>query len=171
MHQLVIAGQRSVPIGLRGTFPILFPTETCPNDWFVSNTACVSRVFFFLVSPSYVNTVLAHAREEKKCSNFSGEGCTSKCDWPLLCSGCEGGKEKGGKRLYRVKTETRAAGVLQPSQPVGPSKGKFKRKGDWWQVAMCNHQGVTSMSVMHQPVAAGWVGGGMQLFSDVRWRR
>lgn len=67
MHQMVISGQRSDPTGLWGTFPILL-METCPNDWFVSNTACVSGFFFppfFFFSPSYVNTVLAREGEKK----------------------------------------------------------------------------------------------------------
>lgn len=118
MHQMVISGQRSDPTGLWGTFPILL-METCPNDWFVSNTACVSGFFFFLLL--LLSFVCKHcARErgrEKKCSNFSGEGCTLKCDWPLLCSDCEEGRRESasewGKQLYRIKTGTRAAGFFR----------------------------------------------------------
>lgn len=76
---------------------------------------CLRVFFFFFFSPSYVNTVLAREGEKKKCSNFSGEGCTLKCDWPLLCSDCEEGRRESewGKQLYRIKTGTRAAGFFR----------------------------------------------------------
>lgn len=79
---------------------------------------CLRVFFFLLLLLSFVCKHCARERgREKKCSNFSGEGCTLKCDWPLLCSDCEEGRRESasewGKQLYRIKTGTRAAGFFR----------------------------------------------------------
>lgn len=142
MHQMLISGQLSDPTGLWGTFLVLL-IKRCPNDWFVSNTACVTGLLVF----TCVNTVLT----KKKCSNFSREGCTSKKNVTGLF--CAPIARKYSKKIAALPSWNRDTCCWFPSsQPVRPRKGKFKREDDRWQVEMCYHQGVTSTSVISQPV-------------------
>lgn len=93
---------------------------------------------FFLLLLSFVCKHCARERgREKKCSNFSGEGCTLKCDWPLLCSDCEEGRRDraSGESSFTVLKRGHVLLVSFVSTS-GTVKGRIQEEGR--SVTGCN---------------------------------